>query len=70
MVTCSRTGTRSGTDETPMGLSYENTGISESIYLLSFLSGNMIPLGPHRIPCYSLLWTLDVGSERAEAGHD
>lgn len=27
--------------------------------ILGFL--NLVPLGPHRMPCYSLTWTLDVG---------
>ena len=31
VVTCSRTGTRLGTDKALTGLKYENTGLSESV---------------------------------------
>lgn len=48
VVTCSKTGTRSGADEMPTNHRYENTEVSESIQPSQFLSGYMVPLAPHR----------------------
>lgn len=62
VVTCSRTGTRSGADETPTSLSYENTGVSESVYLLSFCLVTGFHLAHTEslvIPCFGhLMWGL------------